>query len=130
MGVVHHSHYLVWFEIGRTEYMRERGSSYADMEKGGIFMPVVEAFSRYHAPARYDEVLEVETVVAAATRVKVEFAYRILRPSDGKLLATGGTVHAATDPAGQPRRMPSSAVDRLAPVPGRPPAAGAREEGS
>ena len=113
MGVVHHVHYLVWFELGRTEYMRERGRPYSEMEKSGVFMPVVEAQCRYHAPSHYDEELEVETVIASATRVRVEFAYRICRPADGRLLASGRTVHAATDPDGVPRRMPAEVLDAL-----------------
>jgi acyl-CoA thioester hydrolase len=113
MGVVHHTHYLTWFEVGRTELMRKRGRSYAEMEKDGIFMPVVEAECRYLSPARYDEEIAIETVVAAATRIRVEFAYRAVRPADGRLLATGRTVHVATDGAGAPRRMSQDYVDGL-----------------
>lgn len=113
MGVVHHTHYLVWFEVGRTELMRERGRSYAEMERSGVFMPVIEASCRYFAPARYDEELEVETSVASATRVKVEFAYKVSRPADGTLLASGRTVHAATDASGVPRRMPAEMAASL-----------------
>ena len=105
MGVVHHSHYFTWFELGRTELMRERGHAYVDLERNGLFMPVIEARCRYHAPARYDEELEIETQVVGATRVRVEFAYRIHRAADGKLLASGTTIHAATDPQGVPKRM-------------------------
>jgi len=113
MGVVHHTHYLTWFEVGRTELMRGRGRSYAGMEREGIFMPVVEAHCRYHAPARYDEEVEIETVVSAASRIKVEFSYKVIRPSDGRLLATGRTVHVATDAAGSPRRISASLVADL-----------------
>lgn len=116
MGVVHHTHYLTWFEVGRTEFMRERGRAYADMEREGIFMPVVEAECRYHAPARYDEEIEIETRVAGATRIRVEFAYRAVRPVDEKLLASGRTVHVATDQSGAPRRMSQEYVDGLAPA--------------
>jgi acyl-CoA thioester hydrolase len=113
MGVVHHTHYLIWFELGRTEYMRERGRAYSEMEKTGIYMPVVEAHCRYHAPSCYDEELEVETTIAAASRIRVEFAYKVRRPADGKLLAAGRTVHAATGPDGLPRRMPAEILDDL-----------------
>jgi len=106
MGVVHHSHYLIWFEVGRTELMRSQGRSYASMESDGIFMPVVEAQCDYVASARYDEEIQVETTVKSATRIKVEFSYRILRAADGRLLASGRTVHVATDGEGIPRRMP------------------------
>jgi acyl-CoA thioester hydrolase len=113
MGVVHHTHYLTWFELGRTEFMRGRGYAYADMERDGIYMPVVEARCRYHAPARYDEELEVSTCVASASRIKVEFEYRITRAADGKLLASGRTVHVATDASGAPRRMSREVLEAL-----------------
>jgi acyl-CoA thioester hydrolase len=113
MGVVHHTHYLTWFEVGRTELMRAAGRSYNDLESDGIFMPVIEAACRYRSPARYDDEIDVETRVAAASRIRVEFAYRVLRVEDGRLLATGRTVHAATDRTGAPRRMPAGALVRL-----------------
>src|SRR5206468_2154546 len=115
MGVVHHTHYLTWFEVGRTELMRERGRAYAELEKEGLFMPVAEAECRYLAPARYDEEIEIETRVASASRIRVEFAYRAVRVADAKLLATGRTVHVATDPSGSPRRMSQEYVDGFGP---------------
>lgn len=113
MGVVHHTHYLIWFEVGRTELMRAQGRSYAGLEQEGIFMPVVEAACRYRSPARYDDEVEVETRVIGASRIRVEFGYKVRRVSDGKLLATGRTVHVATDRSGAPRRMPAGALSRL-----------------
>lgn len=106
MGVVHHSHYLVWFEIGRTELMRDAGFAYAEMEKAGVRMPVVEAHCRYLRPARYDETLTVETRLEAVRRASVRFEYRVTRAGDGTLVATGSTRHAATDAEGVPRRLP------------------------
>ena len=113
MGVVHHTHYLTWFEIGRTELMRSAGRSYHDLEHDGIFMPVIEAICRYRSPARYDDEIEVDTRVVEASRIRVEFSYRIRRVSDGTLLATGRTVHVATDRTGAPRRMPPEALEPL-----------------
>jgi acyl-CoA thioester hydrolase len=113
MGVVHHTHYLTWFEVGRTELMRGAGRTYADLEKAGIYMPVVEAACRYRAPARYDEEIEIETRVVAATRIRVEFAYRVMRRDDGEILATGKTVHVATDANGSPRRCASEILSPL-----------------
>lgn len=106
MGVVHHTHYLVWFEIGRTELMRQAGCPYADLEKEGILMPVVEAACRYLSPARYDDEILVETSLEEVTRVTSRFSYRVLRQPEGRLLATGMTRHAATDARGVPRRVP------------------------
>ena len=108
MGVVHHTHYLVWFEIGRTELMREIGCAYAEMEKEGVWMPVVDATCRYVSPARYDDWIVVETHLEDVTRVTARFAYRVNRQSDGRLLATGATRHAATDRNGVPCRLPES----------------------
>jgi len=110
MGVVHHSHFLVWFELGRTELMREAGCAYADLERQGIWMPVVEASCRYLSPARYDEVLEVHTVLAEVSRVTARFEYEVRRSADARLLATGGTRHAAIDARGVPCRMPEKVV--------------------
>jgi len=110
MGVVHHSHFLVWFEIGRTELMRDNGCAYADMEKEGVMMPVIEAVCRYLSPARYDEVLTVRTRVAEVTRVTARFEYEVTRPADGRLLARGSTRHAATDARGVPCRLPDRVV--------------------
>jgi acyl-CoA thioester hydrolase len=107
MGVVHHAHHFVWFEIGRTEWMRERGLPYARVEQDGIFLPVIEATCAYHAPARYDDLLRVRTRLSEAGAVRVTFAYRVEREADGVLLATGSSTHAAVDRAGRPRRLPA-----------------------
>ena len=114
MGVVHHSHYLNWFEVGRTELMREAGCSYAGMESEGIWMPVIEASCRYASPARYDEMIRVRTRLTEVTRVTARFEYRVERESDGKLLATGSTRHASIDRAGVPCRMPPRLLELAA----------------
>ena len=109
MGLAHHRNHFVWFEIGRTELMRERGTTYAHIEEEGISLPVIEATCRYVAPARYDEQLIVRTTLSEVRRVRITFSYRIEREADGALLATGSTTHAAVDRRGKPRRLP----DRL-----------------
>ncbi len=106
MGVAHHSHFLVWFEIGRTELLRAHGCTYADLEASGVWMPVIEVSCRYLSPARYDDELEVETILEDMTRVTATFSYRISRA--GTQLATGATRHAATDEKGAPRRLPEA----------------------
>jgi acyl-CoA thioester hydrolase len=107
MGVAHHGTHFIWFEMGRTEYMRDRGVPYSDVEKEGIYLPVIEASCSYTAPARYDEVLRVRTTLAEVGAVRVTFSYRIERASDGHPLATGRTTHAAIDRHGRPRRLPA-----------------------
>jgi len=113
MGVAHHTHFFVWFEVGRTEYMRDRGCPYSELEKQGLFFPVVEAGARYHRPVRYDEELRVETSLEEVTAARVHFAYRLVRPPAGELLASGFTVHAAVDASGSPRRIPPEVRHRL-----------------
>src|SRR5213594_1935924 len=97
MGVVHHTHFFVWFEMGRTELLRKQGCSYADMENGGIFMPVVEATCRYRSPARYDEELEVETTLEEVAASRVAFTYLLCRKGTDRPLAEGRTVHATVN---------------------------------
>jgi len=94
MGVVYYANYLVWFEVGRVELMRQRGLDYKQMEiESDCLMAVVEATARYKAPARYDEELVIETTVTGVRGPVVRFSYRILRAADSGLLCEGETVH-------------------------------------
>jgi acyl-CoA thioester hydrolase len=94
MGVVYHANYLVWFEVGRVELMRQRGLNYKQLElEEGCWIAVVEATARYKAPARYDDELLIETVVRSMRGPIIRFGYRILRVADGLLLCEGETVH-------------------------------------
>ncbi|HZN03453.1 MAG TPA: thioesterase family protein [Candidatus Polarisedimenticolia bacterium] len=108
MGVVHHRNHFVWFEIGRTELMREAGLPYAGVEDGGLYLPVIEASCSYHSPARYDEELQVTTTLEKVSPVRATFGYRLERKADGRLLASGTTTHAAIDGRGRPRRLPDA----------------------
>jgi acyl-CoA thioester hydrolase len=109
MGVVYYANYLVWFEVGRTDLLRERGWSYREMESDGYSLPVVEAACEYRRPARYDDELEVRTTGALLSPVRVRFDYRIVRTGDETMLAEGHTVHASLDSQGRPRRLPERA---------------------
>jgi acyl-CoA thioester hydrolase len=106
MGVVYYANYLVWFEVGRTDLLRDAGWSYRDMETDGYALPVIEAHCTYRAPAKYDDDLEVRTTGAMLSPVRVEFTYEIVRPVDNATLVTGRTVHATLDRAGRPCRLP------------------------
>jgi len=107
MGVVYHAHYLVWFEMGRTELMRELGCSYADLEDDrNLFFPVIDARVRYHVSARYDDLLTVGTRVESVRGASVRFAYEVTRAGESTALATGFTEHAAVGPNGRPVRLP------------------------
>lgn len=91
MGVVYHGNYAQYFEMGRVEWLRNLGVSYADMEKGGIMLPVVSLTMNYKKPARYDDLLRVRTIMKNLTTVKIEFDYEIYNQSD-ELLTTGNSV--------------------------------------
>ena len=107
MGVVYYANYLVWFEIGRTDWLRQTGQSYRDMEAEGTQLPVIEAACAYRRPARYDDVVEIRTRATRLTPVRVRFDYEVVGPG-GDLLAEGRTIHAAITPDGKPRRLPAS----------------------
>jgi acyl-CoA thioester hydrolase len=111
MGVVYHANYLVWFEVGRGELMRAWGLPYSDFEKRGIMVPVVEGHVRWVYPARYDDLLQVQTRVAEISPAKITFAYRIVRAEDGKLCCEGTTVHGFLGPNGRPAALPKLAPD-------------------
>jgi acyl-CoA thioester hydrolase len=114
MNVVHHTHYLVWFEIGRTELMRTLGCDYASVEDAeGIQFPLRRVGVRYRAPARYDDVVDVRTRLVATGGASVRFEYRVIHGVDGRLLATGFTEHAATGKDGRPCRLPAELRGRL-----------------
>lgn len=107
MGVVYYAHYFVWFEVGRTEWLRDTGWSYRAMERDGILLPVIEAHCEYRQPARYDDEIEIRTRATLLTPVRIRFDYELVRAVDGAIAARGHTVHAALDANGRPCRLPS-----------------------
>lgn len=107
MGIVHHSVYLAWCEIGRTEFIRERGMSYAEMERRGVPLAVAEASVRYHRPARYDDRIRVETTLARLGSRGLAFDYVITNADTGQRLATASTALVALDPAGRAAIIPA-----------------------
>lgn len=117
MGVAWHGHYLAWFELGRTELMRELGHPYGRLEeRDGLYFPVIEAGARYHAPARYDDALWIDTRVTEVGGVRVRFEYEISRQADRRRLASGWTRHAAVGSSGRPRRLPPAVREAMANV--------------
>jgi len=105
-GVVHHSVYPVWFEMGRTELLRANGLAYKDLEKAGVFFVVAELHIKYRRPALYDENLQLETNCLAVTAGKIEHTYKLTRCSDGAILAEGSSILACVDAEGKIRRIP------------------------
>lgn len=104
MGYLHHAHYLEYFEIGRTELLRSQGGNYREMEEQGLFMVVVRVECKYHAPARYDDVLTLRTRIARVTPAKLEHEYRLFRGNS--LLTEARTVLACVDREGVVQRIP------------------------
>src|SRR5437867_12981817 len=101
MGFAYYANFLRWFEVGRAELIRDLGSSYRAIEEAGVALPVVEARCRYLKPARYDDLLAIETGLVELGRASVRFGYRVVRDgvSDG-LLAWGLTQHCLLDRCG------------------------------
>lgn len=115
MGVAYHAHYLVWCEVGRTDFIRELGVPYRLLEQGGLRLAVAEAYIRYVAPARYDDVIQVRTRIERVQSRAVTFSYELRRVSRGEeiRIATATTKLIALDRSGAPRILPASLVDRF-----------------
>ncbi len=114
MGIVYYANYLIWFEIGRTEFCRARGFSYRDMEENeDAFLVVAEAYSRYKAPAYYDDELLIRTHITEMRKRSLRFGYEIVRVSDGQIIAEGETGHVVTDATGRVRSFPEGYAQRL-----------------
>lgn len=112
MGVAHHRNYLVWMELGRTDWLRQRGRTYAQWEDAGIRLPVTGIQVNYRVPARYDDLLTVRTWIKEAGRRKVIFGYRIER--EGQRLAEGESVHMIADLNGRATVLPEEMLAQLA----------------
>jgi len=106
MGVVYHAEYLAWCEMGRTEYIRSLGMSYAEMERRGVPLAVAQASIRYHAPAKYDDMIRVSTVLSQLGSRGLTFDYVITHAVSGQRLATASTTLVALDAAGKAATIP------------------------
>ena len=111
MGIVYHTNYIVWFEVGRGEFMRQRGGDYREFERQGLYLPVTEVDARFNAPARYDDLVVVRTSVAEVRSRSVTMYYEVLMQDTGQLLVTGHTKHLCMDREGRVRRFPADLVD-------------------
>jgi acyl-CoA thioester hydrolase len=105
MGVVYYGNYLTFFEVGRTELMRQIGIPNSDLEARGYTLPVVDATATYRGNVGYDEIITVRTTISGVTRVRIRFDYQVLDLS-GRLLVTGHTIHACLDSSMKPARVP------------------------
>ena len=115
MGIVYHTHYLVWAEIGRTELIRALGITYAGVEERGYFLAVAQADVRYHAPARYDDCVRIKTRIERVQSRAVMFAYDISRAAPGPelRLASVKTTLVSLNADGAPTSMPSDLLERF-----------------
>ncbi len=115
MGVVNNVHYLRYFEVGRAEWIRQRGRSYKEIEADGFRLPVVEATLRYKEPARYDDLIDVDVAPEDIRAATVKFKYALRRAGDGTLLCEGATTHACLGADGKLRRFPDVLLALLRP---------------
>ena len=108
MGVVYHSNYFIWFEVGRVDLLRELGFTYREMEQeDGCYIAVVDARCRFKAPARYDDEIVIRTHLKNVRESLIHFGYEAVRESDGTLLAEGETTHIVTDSNMRKRELPA-----------------------
>jgi len=109
MGVVHHSVYPVWFEVGRTEFIRQAGLTYSMLEEAGVLLPLIELSCTYKSFARYEDKLMIKTSVNDMTNTRISFSYEVYRcsqtESDGVLIASGKTFHVFADKGLKPVNM-------------------------
>lgn len=102
MGIIHHSNYAVWFEAGRTDFLKKAGVSNTNIEAKGILLPLYEMNCQFKSPAKYEDEIIVLTSLKQISRVRLYFSYQVINAVNQKLLATGETMHAWTDKALKP----------------------------
>ena len=115
MGVAHHSSYVLWMEAARVEWLRERGVSYAQMERSGVSLAVSSVNVQYRAAARFDDEVEIETKLVEGKSRRFRYVYRLTRVRDNTLLATGETTHTPVDRSGRAVRLSKDWLDKLEP---------------
>jgi acyl-CoA thioester hydrolase len=107
MGVVYHANYLVWCEMGRTDFIRQRGVSYAELERSGVALAVSDVTARFHAAARYDDLVRVRTTLAEARSRALVFEYVIEHAATGRRLVSARTSLVSIDSDGRPIAIPA-----------------------
>ena len=114
MGVVHHANYFRWFELGRVEFLRSIGVTLGALIDDGILFPITEIDAKFHAPARYDDLIEIEVKPVELTKVKLVFDYVIRIAGSDKILVTGHSLNVFTDAAtGKIIRIPDKFCDKF-----------------
>ncbi|ADR36515.1 thioesterase superfamily protein [Oceanithermus profundus DSM 14977] len=113
MGVVHHAAYVPWLEQGRVDWLAAQGVSYAELERSGVFFPVVGLELAYRRALRFGDTVQVETRLTGLASRRLVFVYRVFREGDAEPAATGRSVHVPQDAAGRIRRLPEALFERL-----------------
>jgi acyl-CoA thioester hydrolase len=113
MGVAYHGNYFAWFEVGRTDLLRQLGFTYKQLEAEDVRLPVIETRVQFRRPALYDDVLEIRTRLVEMTGVRVTFEYDVVRSGEDEVLAQATTSHAAVDARGRARRLPEELRRRV-----------------
>jgi acyl-CoA thioester hydrolase len=111
MGIVYYANYFVWFEVARSEWLRDAGWTYRDMEAEGVSLPVIEAHCEYRHSARYDDEIEIATRATLLSAVRIRFDYELVRLGEVAVAAVGHTVHAALGRDLRPCRLPGRVRD-------------------
>lgn len=111
MGVAYHAHYLLWFEEGRTEWLRQMGKSYRSFEEEGVLLAVTEVRIRYRRSLRYDDTISITTRLLERGRVTLRFGYTIRKEGEDEVAAEGETELACIDRSGRLRRLPAELLD-------------------
>ena len=112
-GSAYHGAYFAWFEVGRTDWLRERGMTYVDLMATGIHLPVISTEAKFLRPVGYDDRIEILTTLAAMTGVRISFHYELRRENEAGILTRARTEHASVDGTGRPRRFPENILRLL-----------------
>lgn len=112
-GAAYHGAYFAWFEVGRTDWLRERGMTYVDLMARDIHLPVVSTTARFIRPVGYDDTIDIATRITHVTGVRLLFEYELRREGAEEIVTRATTEHAAVDGAGRPKRFPEDILRLL-----------------
>ncbi len=112
-GSAYHGAYFAWFEVGRTDWLRERGLTYVDLMAKDLHLPVVSTEARFLRPVGYDDCIEIRTTLGNVTGVRLLFEYELRRENESETLTRARTEHASVDGTGRPRRFPENILRLL-----------------
>ena len=112
-GAAYHGAYFAWFEVGRTDWLRDRGMTYVDLMAKDVHLPVISTEAKFLRPVGYDDCIEIHTTLAHVTGVRLSFSYELRRENETEVLTRARTEHASVDGTGRPRRFPENILRLL-----------------